>query len=204
MNRNLTLVLLALFAGLLGYVLIVQLPKDRQADQPTATPDPAAGLLFAASQAEVKRVRLEDPAGNRALDYAMGDDGNWTITEPAGLAADQAAVAGTLGTLTSLTVNATVTSTTDLTVFGVVSPTYRAEVYLTDGRRLSAAFGDKTPPGTAYYVLRTGDTYVVTVAGSAVDNLFGLLDNPPAVPTATPGAVDTPADASEPAVTATP
>jgi hypothetical protein len=113
--------------------------------------------------------------------------------------------------LAGLTVATTVTSTTDLRLFGVVSPTYQLQVTLSDGTQRTAAIGDKTPTGTAYYVLRAGETNVVTVASAFVDPLLALLDNPPIIqPTATPvvtgtvAAEGTPAGGETPDITPTP
>jgi hypothetical protein len=55
--------------------------------------------------------------------------------------------------------------------------------------------GDKTPTGTAYYLLRQGEGNVVVVSSASIENLTALLDQPPiSTPTAvvTPGTIGTP------------
>ncbi|MCC7359385.1 MAG: DUF4340 domain-containing protein [Anaerolineales bacterium] len=191
MNRKLTIGLVVVFGALLVYVLLVQRPKDLAADvTPTAR---VTEYLFAVSAEQVSGIRVEDRVnGMSAALMRDAASGVWTLAEPGPQPADQALAANAATALTGLTIANTVTSTTDLTLFGVLSPTYQLALTLTDGSQLAAAIGDKTPTGTAYYVLRPGDTNVRTVGASLLDPVLGLAVNPPVVPpTATAAVTDT-------------
>jgi hypothetical protein len=142
--------------------------------------------------------------------------GIWSLVEPGPQPADQTAATTAASSLANLIINTTLTTTTDLAPFGVLSPTYRLSVNLIDGRVLAAMIGDKAPTGTTFYVLRDGESTIVTVNSTGLDPIIGLLDNPPVVPpTATPtvaaGTEVTPSVEAppgditqEPAVTVTP
>jgi hypothetical protein len=202
MSRTTTIVLLVLLAALAGYVLLVQVPRDQAAAQATATPNPfSAQYLWALTVDQVAAVRVEDRAGGRSVAFRKDATGAWAVTEPVAGPADALAAADAASQVTQLSVAATLTDTTDLAPFGVLSPTHTLEVRLTDGTELSANVGITTPVGGGYYVLRAGEPYAVVVSGFALERVLGLLDAPPVPPTATPGfALPTGA----PGVTATP
>jgi hypothetical protein len=180
MNRKLTIGLVVVFALLLLYVLIIQRPKDIAADVTPTAQSPA--YVWAISPEQVSGFRLEDRVNDRALALTLDASGLWTLAEPGPQPADQAAASSAVTTLAGLMVANAITTTTDLTLFGVLSPTYQLEVSLIDGTQLSAAIGDKTPTGTGYYVLRAGETQVITVNATSLGSLIALLDTPPVVP----------------------
>jgi hypothetical protein len=204
MNRKLTIGLVIVFAVLLLYVLVIQRPKDLAADL-TPTPRVTAAVWTVTAE-QVSGFRLEDRVNGRAVAVARDAGGAWTLAEPGPQPADQTAATSAVSGLVGLTVANTITSTTDLTLFGVLSPTYQLEINLLDGSQVTAAIGDKTPTGTAYYVLRAGEVNVITVNALSLDPILALLDNPPIVqPTATEvvtGTVEAPA-AETPGVTPT-
>ena len=185
MNRNLTIGLVAVALLLGAYVLFVQRPRDLAADvTPTTT---VTEYLWTLTTDQVSAFRLEDLAGERVVELTQDAAGVWSLVVPGPQPAEQGAVTSALGNITGLTLNTTLTTTTDLAPFGVLSPTYRLTVTRNDGWRLVAHVGDKAPTGSTYYVLRDGETTVVTVNAFGLDALIGLLDNPPVVPpTATP------------------
>jgi hypothetical protein len=208
MNRNLTIGLVAVALLLGAYVLFVQRPRDIAAQVTPTTR--ATEYLWTLTADQVTGLRLDDRAGGRAVELAKDVAGAWTLVEPGPQPADETAATSALSSLTGLTINATLTTTTDLAPFGVLSPTYRLSVTLLDGRVLSAAIGDKAPTGSTYYVLRDGESTIVTVNSFGLDSIIGLLDKPPippptATPEGTPNGVETPGDiTAEPSASATP
>jgi hypothetical protein len=180
MNRNLTIGLVVVFAGLLLYVLLVERPGGPGENAtPTA---PTTSYLWTLTADQITGMRLEDRVNDRAVELAKDASGAWSLQEPGPQPAEQTSASAAISGLTSLAVNTTITTTTDLAPFGVLSPTYRLQVSLTDGRRLTADIGDQAPTGTAYYVLREGETNVVTINTFGLDSLIRLLDEPPVVP----------------------
>jgi hypothetical protein len=185
MNRNTTIVLVLVAAALALYVFLVQRPKEEAAANATGTPG-TTSLLWTVSVDQVTGLRVLDRANSREMVLAKDAGGAWSVVMPAGQVTDQAAAASAVSALTSLTVDSTITTTTDLTAFGVLSPTYTIEVSLADGSKLKASVGDKSPTGSSYYVLREGETNVVTVSSFAIEALTIQAERPPIVaPTAT-------------------
>ena len=185
MNRNLTIALVVVFAVLLVYVLVVQLPKDRAAASVTGTP--AVNYLWTSFTADkVTGVHVVDRVQKQEVNFVKDAGGAWSITAPTPQPADQSAAATYASGLTTLMVDATYTSVTDLSAYGVLSPTYTVEVTLSDGSKLTAAIGDKDPTGSDYYVLRGGEKTIEALASTSLTTLTGMITVPPVVaPTAT-------------------
>lgn len=210
MNRNLTIGLVAVALLLGAYILFVQRPRDLAANVTPTTR--VTEYLWTLTADQVSAFRVDDLAGGRTVELTKEADGSWALVMPGPQPAEAGAVTSALGNIAGLTLNATLTTTTDLTLFGVLSPTYRLTVTRSDGWRLVAHIGDKTPTGSTYYVLRDGESVAVTVNAFGLDALIGLLDNPPVIPpTATPTAAATSTGEAtqsditpEPAQTATP
>ncbi len=180
MNVKLTIGLVVVLGILVLYLVVVQLPKDTIA---ALTPTPrVTAYLWAITPDKIGAVRLEDHVNSRAVAFNRDASGAWTLTEPGPQPADPNAATQAITALAGLTVANTITSTTELTPFGVLSPTYQLQVTLTDGTQLTAAIGDKTPSSTAYYLLRAGETNVVTINSTSMDAILALLDTPPIVP----------------------
>jgi hypothetical protein len=125
MNRNTTIVLVVIFAALLLYLLLVQLPKDRAAAGATPTLGAAIENLWSVTADQIRGVRVVDHVNDRSVAFGKDAQGIWTVTQPTAEPADQAAAAEAAGRFSNLLVNSTVTSTTDLSAFGVLSPRTR-------------------------------------------------------------------------------
>ena len=185
MNRRLTIGLVLIFAALAVYTLVVQVPKDNAA-KATPTTAPAVYLLaFQATQAT--GVHLVDRVSGKAVDMVTDASGAWSLLKPGPQPAEQALAATDVTSLMTLGVDGTITSTTDLAAFGVLSPTMTVEIDLANGTKVKAVVGDKTPAGTDYYALRDGETQVVLLSSVGQGTLANLISTPPVVPpTATP------------------
>src|SRR5262245_61379201 len=130
MNRNLTIGLVVVFGLLLVYLFVVQRPKDLVADV-TATPR-VTTYVWTTSADQITGFRIDDHVKNAAVAVAGDGAGGWTLTEPGPQPAEPTAVTQAVTSLSALTVAATVTSTTDMALFGVLSPTYTLDVTLVD------------------------------------------------------------------------
>lgn len=208
MNRNTTLILLGVFALLLIYVLLTQNATPGSA---TATPTPAptsavSGPLWSdVTGDQVLSVRVINHVAGRNVAFGRPSaEASWSVTEPEAQPADQLAAANNVATLVNLQFRNLITSTSDLSAFGVLSPTYTLEIRLVDGRTLKLVVGDKTVTGTDYYVQKEGETSVLIVNSFSLDAVLGWVDNPPyLLPTSTPEPVDTPVPGATPPPTET-
>ena len=190
MNRRLTIGLVVLFSAMVFYELVVQAPKDQAASQtPTAAP---VTYLWTIRADQVTGVHVVDRVTNKAMDMVKDAGGVWSLVRPGPQPAEQSLAAADVSSLTTLQVNGTITTATDLAAFGVLSPTLTVEVDLSDGTKQKVAVGDKAPTGSDYYALREGETQVVLLSSAAQGTLAGLVTNPPLVPPTPTATIPTP------------
>jgi len=186
MNRKLTIALVVVFAALAVYALVVQVPKDNAAANTTATVAPST-YLWTLQTDKVNGVHVVDHVSGQGLDLVKDAAGAWSLTRPGPQPAEQSSAAADVSGLATLAVDGTVTTSTDLASFGVLSPTMTVEVDLSDGTKLKVDVGNKTPTGSDYYALRAVETRVVLLSSAAQSTLAGLVTTPPVVPpTGTP------------------
>jgi hypothetical protein len=181
MNRNLTIGLVLVFAVLVVYALVVQVPKDNAAASASQTL-PATTYLWTLQASQITGVHVTDHTAAKSMDLVLDASGTWSLVNPGPQPADQSLAASDVDGLQTLTTDGTITTATDLAAFGVLSPTLTVEVDLADGTKLKAAVGDKAPTGTDYYALRDGETQVVLLSSAAQGTLTSLLSAPPVVP----------------------
>jgi len=190
MNRRLTIGLVVVFAALVVYALVVQAPKDQAASQtPTTAP---VTYLWTIRADQVIGVHVVDRVTNKAMDLVKDAGGVWSLVKPGPQPAEQSLAASDASSLTTLQVDGTITTATDLAAFGVLSPTLTVEVDLSDGTKQKVAVGDKAPTGSDYYALREGETQVVLLSSAAQGTLAGLVTNPPVVPPTPTATIPTP------------
>jgi hypothetical protein len=93
------------------------------------------------------------------------ESGNWQITEPKPLAADQSAVSGMLSTLSLLNSERLVEeNAADLKRYGLDQPSVEVEISEKTNQSKNLLIGDDTPTGGAVYAMLAGRPHVYTIA----------------------------------------
>jgi hypothetical protein len=211
-NPRITLVVVALFVLLFGYVYFVELNKT---PEQLGTPTPVAQpQVFQLNAKDVKSIEVRDLRAPRETKLTRTETG-WTIDLPVQKAADSPTVDSTIGQLTTLQATRVLTNVTDLAPFGFVTATLEARLIMSDTTPYALTVGGQTPNGSDYYAVYTGDKSKVFIVSSAtVTTLMGWLNTPPVEPTpmptstatppVTPTAATTPELTPAPALTPTP
>jgi len=168
----------------------VQAPKDKAASAtPTSAP---VTYLWTIKAEQINGVHVVDRVTGKAMDLVKDAGGVWSLVRPGPQPAEQSLAAADVSSLMTLQVDGTITTSTDLAAFGVLSPTLTVEVDLSDGTQQKVAVGDKAPTGADYYALRAGETQVVLLSSAAQGTLANLVANPPVVPPTPTATVPTP------------
>jgi hypothetical protein len=196
--RN-TLIVVALFAALFGYVWFVELPKT---PEQLATPTKPSPAVFQLKAQDVQSIELRDLRQPRVVKLSRAGSG-WQVEQPTAKAGDNIKIDDTLSQLSTLQATRVLTDVTDLAPFGFVTPTLEARLVMSDTTPYAITVGGKTPDGSNYYVTYTGDKKVFVVSGSTVDQLVTWLDTPPYEPTPTPTFTPTPPETATPAASGT-
>ena len=135
------------------------------ADLPTGASLKELPHILTLNRADVTQfaiLRKDQPP----LNLSRNTSGNWQITSPQPLAADQDAVTALLTTVSSLTSNRVVEEkATDLGSYGLANPSLELDITLKDNKSRKLLIGDQTPAGNSYFATVDGDPRLFTVEG---------------------------------------
>jgi hypothetical protein len=179
--RN-TLILVAAFAVLFGYVYFVEFPKTP--DQ-LATPTTPLAVVLKLNASDVKTIEVRDLQTPRQVVLTRAGAG-WQVQQPENKPADNPTVDDVISKTVSLQATRVLTDVTNVAQF-FVTPTLETRLIMSDTTTYAVTVGGKTPDGSDYYVTYTGDkSKVFIVSTSSIDAIKAWLDTPPYEPTATP------------------
>lgn len=100
-----------------------------------------------------------------AVTLARNNSGQWQITAPQPLAADQDAVSSLLASLSSLNAERLIEDkVSNPASYGLAAPAVQVDVTLKDNKSKKVLIGDQTPSGNAFYAMLEGDPRLFTVA----------------------------------------
>lgn len=177
--RN-TLILVAVFALLGGYVYLVEMQKP--AETPTTVDKDK--YVFTLGEQDLRALQLKD--GDKSVYLARGDDGTWYVGALGGAEADLYQMSSVLSGLTDLKASRVITDlSAGLAAYGLEPPSLQAIMELSEDKSETLLVGDVTPQGSAYYAQRKGSSSIYLIPEYLVVALSGLVANPPYVPTPT-------------------
>lgn len=187
--RN-TLIVVGLFALLLGYVYFVELNKT---PEQLGAPTPAARqYIFQLAARDAQSLEVRDLRDGREVKTVRFENG-WRIVKPIEKAADNFKVDSALDQVVTLQANRVLTNVTDLAPFGFITATLEVRVVMSDTTPYAITIGDKTPDGSNYYAVYTGSKQPVFIVSTfSLDGLKAWLETPPYEPTPTPTFTPTP------------
>jgi len=114
--------------------------------------------------ADIAALSIRKKSG-ASVALARNDAGQWQITAPQALAADQDAVSSMLSTLTSLNSDRLVEDkASNFDQYGLTQPSVEVEITKKDGKTQKLLVGDDTPTGNGAYATLAGDSRVFTMA----------------------------------------
>src|SRR5579863_8203843 len=134
-------------------------------DLPTGASLKELPHIFALNRADITQLaihRKDQPP----LDLSRNSSGNWQITAPQQLAADQDAVSSLLTTVSGLTSNRVVEDqATNPASYGLANPSLELDITLKENKTRKLLIGDQTPAGNSYFATVDGDARLFTVEG---------------------------------------
>jgi Domain of unknown function (DUF4340) len=196
--RN-TLILIAVFAVLFGYVWFVERPKT---PEQLGTPTPPQPSVFDLKAQNVKSIEIHDLQKPRQVTVTRSGSG-WQVEQPVAKGADATTVDDAVNKLVTLKATRVLTNTSLFSQY-FITPTIEARLIMSDTTAYAITVGDKTPDGSDYYVSYTGDKSKVFIVSTVdLDTLTAWLDTPPYEPTPTPTFTPTVPPTATPPVTET-
>jgi hypothetical protein len=191
MVRRSTLILLVVFAILVGFAWILQHNQTNK-QEATATPTvitPVA-YLYNLSGKQVDGINISDSSGNQIELYRDSTGGSWAIRDLPVEQADTIQIDSIAAQLFALQAVDTLVKSLPLDTIGLATPAYTINITTTDGGQLVTSVGAVTPIGTGYYV-KVGSNKIVIVDKVMMDEVLSLLSNPPLLPSANPEVLST-------------
>ena len=192
MNPRVTLLVVAAFLALFGYVMFVD--PDKPAVQLNATPTTTSvpkPYVFPVSSTDIKSLQVRDLRAAREVKLSRTDAG-WQMEKPESKAGDDFKITQMINRIITLQSTRVITTVSDLKPFGFVPAQLEARITMKDGTEYGVLIGDKTPGGNDYYAVHTGSSQVFTLTTSLIDDLLLWFDAPPYQPTPTPTFTPTP------------
>lgn len=135
---------------------------------------PSAGTttkILTIPEDQIKEVTLKKTGAEPTV-LQMGADGKWQLTEPKAQRADQDTAKSLVSSLSTLNADKVVEDkATDLSPYGLNSPTLDVAVLKKDGKSQDFLVGDDTPTGGGAYAKLAGDPHVYTIASYVKSSL---------------------------------
>ena len=155
------LIAAAVLAGLGGLLYWSNRAEKAKEGKPDPSASPKILELKEDSLARFEIRKKDEPA----VVLEKGQDGNWTITAPETLSADQDSVRSLVSTVTSLSSDRLIEENPeDLNLYGLNSPSVELVIGQKEGGDKKLLVGEETPTGSYYFVKLDGDPRVFTMA----------------------------------------
>jgi len=147
-------------AGLTGTLYWSNHHKPSEATEASAD---VAPKILAVKEADISRFDLKKDGADQ-VGGERNSAGQWRITSPAPLPADQSAVSSLLGTFSSLSSERLVEEkASNLVPYGLNAPKIEVDLSEKDNKTQKLLLGDETPAGNGIYAKLDGDPRVFTI-----------------------------------------
>jgi Domain of unknown function (DUF4340) len=159
--RGLTIAALVLLV-LAGFLYWSEHHKPAEESSKISADSPPSILKL--DQSLITRLELKKKDAE-AVQLSRTGSGDWQITAPTQLRADQGSVSGILSTLSSLNSERLVENkAADLKPFGLDQPSLEVDITQKDKQSKKLLLGDDTPASSGVYAALAGDPRVFTIA----------------------------------------
>jgi len=149
-----------ILAGLVGALYWSNHHKPAETTEASAD---VAPKILAVKTPEISKFDLKKD-GTEQVAAERNGAGQWRITAPATLPADQSAVSSLLGTFSSLNSERLVEEkTANLAPYGLDAPKFEVDLTEKNNQTQSLLLGDTTPAGNAIYAKLGGDPRIFTI-----------------------------------------
>ncbi|HEY7338912.1 MAG TPA: DUF4340 domain-containing protein [Bryobacteraceae bacterium] len=163
------LIAAVVMAGLGGAVMWSNRAEKAKADKPA--PD-AGPKILTLKDSDIRQIEISKKDSDTTV-VKKNDSGQWAITAPKPLAADQNAVSGVASAATSLGSDRVVdehVSDADLQSYGLAPADIKVKFTMADGKATTLLLGEKTPGGNDVYAKLEGDPRLFTAASYSSDS----------------------------------
>jgi len=138
--------------------------RKQKADAAKPAAD-ATTKILSIPEDQIKEVKLKKTGADLTV-LDKGDDGKWQLSAPKPQRADQDTAKTLVSTLSTLNADKVIEDkATDLSAYGLNTPTLDVTVLKKDGKSQDFLIGDEAPTGGGTYAKLANDPHVYTIAG---------------------------------------
>ena len=160
MIRRSTWIIFLIFLAVLGGGLYFQKYQSERAAQVTPTSENKL-LFLGLEKTQIKGFEIDSSQGKK-FSVALTENGEWVVAGYTAADTNTYSIEDMLTKITSLTVMSDLESAPDLSLIGLLTPSYIFKVTQTDGQQLTAYIGGLTPTNSGYYARLEGGSPVAT------------------------------------------
>jgi hypothetical protein len=156
-------------AGLGGALMWSNRAEKAKAAKPAADASPK---ILSLKDSDIRQIEIAKKDGEPTI-LKKNDAGQWAITAPKPLAADQNAVSSLTSSVSSLSSDRVVDETVnaaDLPSYGLAPADLTVKFTTADGKTTALLLGEKTPGGNDVYAKLEGDPRLFTTYSSSSDS----------------------------------
>ena len=186
MVRRSTLVLIVIFAILVGFAWLFQRYQANKSDNAaTATATISLANIYNLNGKQVNGVIISNAAGDKIEFYRDSGSTPWTIVDLPDDQVDSFQIDSITAQLFTITAQETLTQSPPLDSIGLDTPAYTIILTTAEGEQWITNVGSPTPIGSGYYI-RIDSSPIVIVDKLVMDDVLNMLSDPPVIHTPTP------------------
>lgn len=191
MVRRSTWILLAIFVLLVAVaVLWPRLKKSDDTPEPTATTQPSQPKVYDVNLEDVIWIQFMDAQGKLVEVERESPTAEWVLVGETLETSDSFRIASVAGQLLAMQAMRTFETDLGIGTVGIDHPGYTITIRTTTGKEIINKIGNLNAVGNGYYI-KVDNEPVVIVAKLVLDEVLGILTEPPLAATPTPEATDT-------------
>lgn len=191
MVRRSTWIFLAIFVLLVAVaVLLPRLKKSDDTTEPTATTQPSQPKVYDLNLEDVVWIQFMDAQGNLVEVERESPTAEWVMVGETLETSDSFRIESVAGQLLAMQAMRTFETDLGIGTVGIDHPGYTITIRTTTGNEIINKIGNLNAVGNGYYI-KVDNEPVVIVAKLVLDEVLGILTEPPLAATPTPEATET-------------
>lgn len=174
MVRKPTLILLVVFAVLIGLVIFLQKNPQPSKVSQTPSPTPMAYVFPGVEQGSITKIELKIKGSSEVIQVRRDGQNEWVLGPDGEEKVEIGKVEQLRAEITALRVNTQMPEDMIDSALGLVDPAFTLIVQTSQNQKHALQIGDLTPIATGYYAQYNEGTAFV-VSNTAVDTIVGLM-----------------------------
>ena len=191
MIKRSTWVVLAIFVILIAAAILIQrTTNETELVEPTPTIQLVQPLLYDLGSSAITWIQFTDAEGNLVEVERESASADWLVVGESEETSDSFRIGSIAGQLLTMQAMTTFETALGIETVGLDAPAYTITMRTSTGEEIVTTVGNLTAIGSGYYI-QVNDGDVMVVAKLVLDEVLGILTEPPLLATPTPEVTET-------------